>query len=104
MKKLVAMLVVIFTMGAMTACDGLFEMILEPSSSVVESQEVGSSEEINDGESESVSIFESESENDSEESGVDEGSNDENSEETEPDNAVSAITGGGDFNAGNNYN
>ena len=91
MKKLIALIMVIFTISALTACDGLFE----PSSNSA-SQEVGSSEEIDKGESDS--------ESDSEESGSNEGSDQGSSEDTKPSNAVSSITGGGDFNAGNNYN
>lgn len=91
MKKLIALIMVIFTISALTACDGLFE----PSSNSA-SQEVGSSEEIDKGESDS--------ESDSEEGGSNEGSDQGSSEDTKPSNAVSSITGGGDFNAGNNYN
>ena len=91
MKKLIALIMVIFTISALTACDGLFE----PSSNSA-SQEVGSSEEIYKGESDS--------ESDSEEGGSNEGSDQGSSEDTKPSNAVSSITGGGDFNAGNNYN
>ena len=91
MKKLIALIMAIFTISALTACDGLFE----PSSNSA-SQEVGSSEEIDKGESDS--------ESDSEEGGSNEGSDQGSSEDTKPSNAVSSITGGGDFNAGNNYN
>ena len=91
MKKLIALIMVIFTISALTACDGLFE----PSSNSA-SQEVGSSEEIDKGESDS--------ESDSEEGGSNEGSDQGSSEDTKPSNAVSSITGGGDFNTGNNYN
>ena len=96
MKKLIALIMVIFTISALTACDGLFE----PSSNSA-SQEVGSSEEIDKGESDSESDSEESSGNESSDNGS---SGDGSSEDTKPSNAVSSITGGGDFNAGNNYN
>ena len=81
MKKLIALLMAICAMGMMTACD-LLSNLQGSSSDVGGSQGGMNSEEISDLESES----------------------EESSDENEADEIVSSLTGGGDFNAGDNYN
>lgn len=91
MKKLIALLMAICAMGMMTACD-LLSNLQGSSSDVGGSQGGVNSEEISDLESESEENTDTESESE------------ESSDENEADEIVSSLTGGGDFNAGDNYN
>ena len=92
MKKLIAILAVVFTMATATACEFDTEKLL----SYLNPDNWGN-EQVEDPEGDGE-----ENEGESGNEGGNQGGNENEGEENN--NVVSPITGGGDFNTGNNYN
>ena len=94
MKKLIAVLVVVFTMATATACDFDKDKLL----SYLNPENWGHQQVEDPNEDEGGN--ENQGGNENEGGNENQGGN----ENEENDNVVSPITGGGDFNTGNNYN
>ena len=97
MKKIIAVLAVVFTMATATACDFDMEKLLSSLNPDNSGNEVVLPD---NGENENQGGSENQGGNENQGGSENEGGD----ENEENDNVVKPITGGGDFNAGNNYN